>query len=273
MALILNISLQQTQDSTQIYLFDTTGQYGTANLGGWGSPNQATNTVAFTTLSVTITPLGDIAPTTYPIINVFPTLSNPSPYVFNESYILTPSLIGLSSTLFPNGIYNLTYTVNCSYYTANYSSYTGTINVGNTIYKGTLIHEVVGIVLSIGGGTITIQPTYGSTVINNGDTLYVGDVFFPTGSLIVSDVVLTSVIYTVAKSFKINNGLICCIGNLLSGMDCCCDCQSFESLWQNFMYLVGSQAQIGCNKNGEALQSMSCVNNYCLQNKCNCGCT
>jgi hypothetical protein len=114
MALILSAKISNAGDCGKMYLQDVTSSYDISlNPGGYGAPNLALANVLKTTCNVTIY-YADGTTATYSNIPLFPTTNNPGPYILNENYPITPTMIfgaaNAPATL-PDGLYVFTYIV------------------------------------------------------------------------------------------------------------------------------------------------------------------
>lgn len=119
LSLIINII--QSSDCTQLFLIDNTGAYSiSSNPGGYGSPNPALAQVTSVTVSGTIyLPNGSTIP--IPSTTLFPTGVTPV-FNLNQAWVLTTTLLGINGNTFPDGIYQLTYTVNSQVSATQYSN-------------------------------------------------------------------------------------------------------------------------------------------------------
>lgn len=128
MAVALDFDYAQSNDNKIIKITDSTGEYDVnTNNGGWGSPNQPTSDiVGFTTttaskyhllLSIVYTDSTSVE-TTYDNIDLFNNFTSEflktygMEYSLNMSHLKVSSISqGISSDVFPDGIYDITYTI------------------------------------------------------------------------------------------------------------------------------------------------------------------
>lgn len=108
MALELDFSLEESDDSSSVRITDTTGVYNaTSNKGGWGAPNHAIGTA--TAATITFKKRSDDGTfTTYNAVDVYNDLPSNAEGFINIS--AEDAGFGVDS-VFPDGIYELTYTV------------------------------------------------------------------------------------------------------------------------------------------------------------------
>lgn len=271
MALALNIQLTQGCDATQLYLEDITGVYSTGNLTGWGSPNINTSLVTGVSISGTIRTY----PASSPVQNIPSTELMPSPnslpYVVGQEFTLTPTLLGLGSANFPDGIYTLLYTISysCTYTITDGDANFTVFTVGQTI-TDTSTGKVIGTVASSAIGTL---------VLNNvtGNTVSIGDIITNGTSNITLSNLLTTAFGTCTGNFTIQKEITCnidaCLGVRLSQLvlNNNCECKNIKNVFENiFEPLIISKAQTGCTQNNSALNSLAVAENNCLGNDCGC---
>lgn len=120
MALQPVISVSNSMDLSVLNITDITGLYDASlNPGGYGTPNTTLSQILFAQLSNSFyyapsgapeVTLGTINFGIY-TVSLFPTTANPSPFILNENYDVSPSMLGFSSTTLPDGLYVLEYTL------------------------------------------------------------------------------------------------------------------------------------------------------------------
>ena len=256
--LSIKAQIQETANPNQFQLNDITPTYSAGNTGGWGYPNDSI-------LSVISVYLNNCIFYNAPANGLVQSLGNielmPSPYalpyVYLQSYQLTPAMFGLPS--FNNGLLTCVYTITCSVATVefhNASGGSGLYVIGDTI-TDTTQSKVVGTVLSVtqalGAGTLILSAVAGTTIVNN-DGLTNGTV---TSQVTGGNPVYSSNVY----NYDINFGNLSLVewnmGKKLACIDlkeCGCNCDEVEALFNNVMIpIVVSNAQCGAAQNRAAL--------------------
>jgi len=268
--LSISAQLQQTANPNQWKLNDTTPTYSAGNTGGWGYPNDSINSVISGYLNNCIF---YNAPANALVQNLGNVELMPSPnalpYVYLQSYVLTPSMFGLPS--FNNGILTCVYTINTSVSTVSFhnaSGGSGLYVVGDTITDSTQ-SKVVGVVLSvtqaIGAGTLVLSAVAGTTIVNN-DNLTNGTV---TSQVTGGNPVYSTNAYTYNLQFTNLTLVEYNMGKKLACIDlkdCGCNCDEVEALFYNVMIpVIVANAQNGAGQNKAALNSIGIAQ----QNSCN----
>jgi len=264
--LALDIILTQNDSNTQLDLKDITGSYSLGNLGGWGSPNVPVSTVTAVNLSGTFRPAPSNAPSvTIPTVELMPSSLYPLPYYLWQEFALTPSLLGLPTNNFEDGIYTLTYTV-----VTVTGTITFTLDGGAELVVGAILTDADGnqaYILTTNGTTTATYLVISGTLT---DTAFTTN-FAATGN-ITSVSGTTPIDYSTTQQFFITPNTDCCIGNKLSKIDpfCECGCKDTEVLFDKFMILMGSKAMCACTQNNSGLDALGYVQDYCAG--CGCGC-
>lgn len=270
---VLDILVTQTADQTQQLLTDNTPAYNaSSSTGGWGAPNTYISSVISVYLSAVITtPNGGVVDV--PSFELMPTGGYPLPYILGQQFILTPTLMGLSGSTFPDGIYNYTYTVNCNneYDITSDIGWASFFVVGNTI-TDTTTSQTIGILSSIVGHTIYITPATGN-IVSIGDVLTNGTHNVTVSATDFNAVFVSSPLIANFQTL-ITGAADCCIGNLMAANDPCdCGCSPIEELYNKWMSLMCAKAAAGNFMNNKSLDDLQIVENYCSQSGCQCGCS
>lgn len=104
MALLLNNIIQLNSSNTSITMFDTTGDYSSLNLGGWGTPNPETTDVTEASLTISIQGYNSYAPVEVDITASFVDL-------FTVGGLNLTAQDALGVPTLPDGWYSFTYSV------------------------------------------------------------------------------------------------------------------------------------------------------------------
>jgi hypothetical protein len=265
--LLLDILVQNSADCSQIFLSDDTGAYSLANAGGYGTPNIDVTDVGSAFLEGYYYQCDPNSPTNIPSVLLFPTVANPAPYALNESFILTPAMLGMTSTNFPDGVYVLTYTV--------YVGSPGTMSLDegspSLVVNDIITDESSGnkfLVLATNGtSTLTIVPL--ENIPSPGRIVFGPASISGAHGIVNTSVDYTS--YTATATCYICCNSDCCMGQKLANIDpfCDCGCKETEKLFDVFMVQMGGKAAAGCNKVNSAIDDLCFVNKNC---SCGCGC-
>lgn len=78
--------------------------------------------------------------------------------------------------------------------------------------------------------------------------------------------------YTATLQYELICNALCCLDNKLVNVCFCgdCNCDDTDLLFFNWMGLQASQAAAACFKNGEALDILQCVTDFCAESDCGC---
>jgi len=252
-----------------ILITDTSGLYDPSyNIGGWGVPNPYPSSV----VSVTITPTwqGNILnpPTSYPAYEIMPIS-----YVYNQQFVLTPSMFGINTPTFADGIWNFTYSVVLnSTYTINASTSTFTSFTEGATITDTTTGQVIGIVSTVTTHQLIISPCTGYTV-SNGDVLTDGTHDVTISGTFSASFTTSTYTYTLEPLGFLCNAWCCILGNL-GTIDWCkcseCEAQALNELFYYYLALKACVADLACLKNGQFLQALQCVQIYCNGKPCGC---
>lgn len=107
MSLLPSFVILQSDNSETISVYDNTGAYSATNAGGYGSPNPTIGDVTEATLAISLRS-SDGTFAEYNTIDVYPTLPN----VLETPFEISGEDAGFGTdALFPDGIYQMVYTV------------------------------------------------------------------------------------------------------------------------------------------------------------------
>ncbi len=253
----ISATIQQTANPNQWQLNDTTPLYSLGNLGGWGYPNDAISSVKSVYLNNCVfynAPANGLVQN-LGNIELMPS-PNALPYVYLQSYTLTPSLLGLPS--FNNGLLTCVYTIQTNILTiADISiSFPSVFAVGDVITDVTS-GKVLGVATIVSVGTLVLSGT--GNIYTPGDELE-----NQLGSIIGTNNSATGIFTTNTYTYDIQFGNLSLVewnmGNKLACIDlkeCGCNCDKVEALFDNVMIpIIVANAQCGAAQNKAALNSI-----------------
>lgn len=119
MSVQLSFTVCSSANCDQLIFTETTGAYSGTNLTGWNAPNVLAANAETATLTVTSPDL------TVTVINLFTEVPAWPSTDTTQEFIITPSMIGATTTKFSDGVYTFLYTVTRT--TATAFSYTQTV--------------------------------------------------------------------------------------------------------------------------------------------------
>lgn len=273
--LTLITRLINSSDCSQLALTDTTAAYNVGNNpGGWGAPNISTAEVGSVFLGGTYQEDNSTPAVNIPTFLLMPTVSYPGPYQLPQGFLLTPSMLGMTTTTFPAGIYILTYTV------WQIIGMTFVLGGGSpNVAVGDIMTDSDGNQYKILTTNGTTQATFalisGTTIVGAYTVPFncaPSGAFGMTATIFNLDIAANPISSTVTQQFLVKCSLDCCIGQKLSALtNCGCNKEDIDELFENFMELMAAEAQVGCLKNNEALDTIEELNDFCQD--CGCGCS
>ncbi len=119
MSLSLSFVVLESDNSETISVYENTGSYSATNTGGYGSPNPTVGSVTEATLAINLRS-SDGTFAEYNTIDVYDTLPN----VLETPFEITAEDAGFGAdSLFPDGIYEMVYSVSGSGFSAETTQY------------------------------------------------------------------------------------------------------------------------------------------------------